>query len=187
MDKTQNASEMILRLLDMKAIMGSVLEIGCGTGGNSLHISGDGYPALGIDSSAEKIAVARQNAQLMLARRGICARFKLCGIFHLETLSELFFTIIDSGKLQSLNPEEGKQYLHSILKILEPSGSLILLLPQDGVVANMSTETEIHQWIRGLVEPYFSIDSLIFGSKGLGLDEKNPDHAVILKKETEHE
>ena len=182
-DNDQNANGIILRLLELDAIKGSVLEIGCGLGKNVLHISGSGYPALGIDLSGEKISIARQKAQLMLARRGVCARFKQCGLFQLETLSEIFYTIIDSGNLQNMEPGKQRQFLFSMYQILEPDGSAILIIPAG--VSNESARIGSNRfsWLEELILPGFNLTSIVDNFKKTSEDDStNQDTAVILKK-----
>lgn len=182
-DNDQNANGMILRLLELDAISGSVLEIGCGLGENALHISGAGFPTLGIDPSGEKISIARQKAQLMLARRGICARFKQCGLLQLESLSEIFFTIIDSGNLHTMEPREQRQFLFSIYQILEPDGSLILIIHSRDSNESASSGSDRSRWLKELVEPGFNITTIIDNLDNTGEDDPaNSDYVVILEK-----
>src|SRR5690349_14985971 len=59
----------IVRLASADGFSGAVLDAGCGTGENALHIASLGLPVLGIDVAETALAMARQEA----ADRGIVA------------------------------------------------------------------------------------------------------------------
>ncbi len=98
---TGKPQNIIIELVDSGEIQGKVLEIGCATGENSLHIAGAGYPTLGIDPSKEAILIAKQKSEVMLARRGICARFKQFIPHNLGLINESFNVIIDNSYLSN--------------------------------------------------------------------------------------
>ena len=151
---TGKPQNIIIELVDSGEIQGTVLEIGCGTGENSLHISGAGYPTLGIDPSREDIHIAKQKAQVMLARRGICARFKQFIPQNLGMIQEYFNVIIDNNTFQTIPFEERENYTRSMVPLLEPGGSLLLIItPGPG---NLFIQTE--RDIVNAVEQFFPQD-----------------------------
>src|SRR5499427_8110887 len=52
----------IVRLASDAAITGPVLDAGCGTGENALHIAALGLPVLGVDVAETALAIAREKA-----------------------------------------------------------------------------------------------------------------------------
>src|SRR5215469_17018004 len=61
----------IVRLASDGGFAGAVLDAGCGTGENALHVARLGLPVLGIDVAATALAIAREKAEV----RGIDAEF----------------------------------------------------------------------------------------------------------------
>src|SRR5690349_1328384 len=61
----------IVRLASEGRFTGSVLDAGCGTGENSLHVASLRLSVLGIDVAETALAIARKKA----AERGIAAEF----------------------------------------------------------------------------------------------------------------
>jgi SAM-dependent methyltransferase len=52
----------IVRLASDGAFTGAVLDAGCGTGENALHLAALGLPVLGFDVAETALAIARQKA-----------------------------------------------------------------------------------------------------------------------------
>jgi SAM-dependent methyltransferase len=116
----------IIQLVDEGWIKGATLDVACGTGENALHVSGFGFPALGLDSSQPMLRIAREKSQLMQARRGMCARFKPGRPHQLLNLGEIFETIYDFGLYQTLPANIQVEYIDSLDKIIQPDGHYIL-------------------------------------------------------------
>ena len=72
----------IRRLADEGAFAGAVLDAGCGTGENALHIASLGLQVLGVDVAETALSIAREKA----AARGIDADFVVADAFHLDRL-----------------------------------------------------------------------------------------------------
>ncbi len=72
----------------------SILDLGCGTGGHAMHWAEMGYNVIGIDSSKEMIAYAKQ----MSEERDIDIEFQCMRLNHFATpLQQEFDTIICVG------------------------------------------------------------------------------------------
>src|SRR3954469_3728233 len=61
----------IVRLAGEGAFDGTVLDAGCGTGENALHVASLGLAVLGVDVAATALSIAREKA----AARGVDADF----------------------------------------------------------------------------------------------------------------
>lgn len=140
---TGKPQKIIIELVDTGEIYGSVLEIGCGTGENSIHIAGAGYPTLGIDPSKMTIQIAKQKSEVMLARRGICARFKQFVPQNLGLINESFNIIIDNHTFQTTPTEERANYSRSMVPLLEPGGSIILIISSGSGNLPIRTESDV--------------------------------------------
>ncbi len=57
-----------------------MLDAGCGTGENALHLASLGLPVLGFDVAETALAIARKKA----AERGIKVEFAAADALHLE-------------------------------------------------------------------------------------------------------
>src|SRR4249920_1176469 len=72
----------IVRLAADGGFAGAVLDAGCGTGENALHVASLGLPVLGFDVAETALAIARAKAR----DRGIEAEFAAADALHLERL-----------------------------------------------------------------------------------------------------
>jgi ubiquinone/menaquinone biosynthesis C-methylase UbiE len=64
------------------AFAGGVLDAGCGTGENALHIASLGLRVVGVDVAGAALSIARKKA----AARGIDADFVVADAVHLDRL-----------------------------------------------------------------------------------------------------
>ena len=97
----------VVRLAARGAFRGPVLDAGCGTGENALHLAALGLPVLGVDVAGTALAVARQHA----AERGLPAEFAAADALHLERLGRRFATVLDCGLFHTLDAGERRTYL----------------------------------------------------------------------------
>jgi SAM-dependent methyltransferase len=105
-------------------IRGTVLDVGCGTGENALHMAALGLPTWGIDIVPGAIAQACARAR----QRGLpLGRFLVADVLALETLGMRFDTVIDSGLFHALSDAERPFFLRGLDAVLEPGGSYHLL------------------------------------------------------------
>jgi 2-polyprenyl-3-methyl-5-hydroxy-6-metoxy-1,4-benzoquinol methylase len=73
-----------------------VLDAGCGTGENALHVASLGLSVLGVDVAETALAIAREKA----ADRGIEVELAAADAFQLERLGRRFETVLDCGLFQ---------------------------------------------------------------------------------------
>src|SRR5215217_2367464 len=81
----------IVRLAAAGGFAGAVLDAGCGTGENSLHVASLGLSVLGVDVAETALAIARAKAD----ERGIDVAFATADAFRLEELGRRFATALD--------------------------------------------------------------------------------------------
>jgi len=99
-------------------ILGSVLDVGCGTGENALHLANRGHDVVGIDGSAGAISIARAKA----VTRGQPVQFRLGDALALSSLQRSFDTILDSGLFHVFSDEDRPRYVRSLASVLRPGG-----------------------------------------------------------------
>jgi SAM-dependent methyltransferase len=115
----------IVRLAAEGAFAGAVLDAGCGTGENALHIAALGHDVLGVDVAQTALAIAREKA----AARGIDADFAACDALHLDHLGRTFDTVLDCGLFHTFDGDERRAYVASLAAVTR--GTLHVLCFRD--------------------------------------------------------
>jgi len=101
-----------------------VLDAGCGSGENALHLAALGHAVWGIDLSAVAIGMARAKARECGQP---AARFLVHDALELAALGIRFDTVIDSGLFHAMVDAEQRAYLGSVAEVLRPGGRLHIL------------------------------------------------------------
>ena len=116
-----------VRLAESGLLTGQVLDVGCGTGEQSLLAASHGARATGVDLSPAAIAQARAKA----AQRGLDVRFEVADALDLGQLDPNFDVIIDSGVFHVFSDEDRPRYVASLAAVLRPGGTLYLMCFSD--------------------------------------------------------
>jgi SAM-dependent methyltransferase len=106
---------------------GTVLDAGCGTGENALHVASLGLPVLGVDVAQTALAIARAKA----AERGIEAEFVAADALALDRLGRGFDTVLDCGLFHTFDAGERPGYVASLASVTEPGATLYVLCFSD--------------------------------------------------------
>jgi SAM-dependent methyltransferase len=117
----------IVRLAAQGGFAGAVLDAGCGTGENALHLASLGLSVLGVDVAETALAIAREKAD----DRGIVAAFAEADAFRLERLGRRFETVLDCGLFHTFDAEERPDYVASLASVTEHEGALYVLCFSD--------------------------------------------------------
>jgi SAM-dependent methyltransferase len=117
----------ILRLASEGAFAGAVLDAGCGTGENALHVASLGLHVLGVDVAETALSIAREKA----AGRGIDAEFVVADAFHLHRLGRVFETVLDCGLFHTFDGDERRDYVASLASVTGRGGHLYMLCFSD--------------------------------------------------------
>lgn len=109
-------------------ITGDVLDVGCGTGENSLYLAAQGRRVLGIDFAQIAIYRAREKAR----ERGSSAAFCLHDATRLRTLEiptrdGRVDCVIDSGLFHCLSDEQRTEYIDGLAHVLRPGGRMFMM------------------------------------------------------------
>jgi len=116
-----------VQLVEAGEIVGSVLDVGCGTGENALFLASQGHTVWGIDSSP----IAINNAQSKAERRKLNVNFLLWDALDLHNLGSTFDTIIDSGLFHVLSDAERTLFITNLAAVLSPGGTYFMLCFSD--------------------------------------------------------
>lgn len=103
----------IVRLAGDGAFAGAVLDAGCGTGENTLHIASLGLRVLGVDVAETAVSIARERA----ADRGIDADFAVADALGLSGLGRVFDTVLDCGLFHTFDNDERRGYVSSLASV----------------------------------------------------------------------
>ncbi len=152
------AQPVVVEVEAVGGFRGAVLDAGCGTGENSLHLAGRGHEVVGIDWSPIAIDRARAKAE---ARR-LPARFEVADALDLAALGRRFDSILDCGLFHTFDDDARPAYVESLAAAAAPGAVLHLLCfsdqePWDGGPRHVS-RTEIRRsfaggWIVDSIEP----------------------------------
>ena len=116
-----------MRLAGEGAFAGTVLDAGCGTGENALHIASLGLHVLGVDVAQTALSIARKNA----AARGMDAEFVVGDALHLDRLNRVFETVLDCGLFHTFDSDERRDYVESLASVTGRRGHLYVLCFSD--------------------------------------------------------
>ena len=117
----------VVRLAAQGGFAGAVLDAGCGTGENALHVASLGLPVLGVDVAETALAIARAKA----GDRGIEAEFAFADALHLERLGRRFSTVLDCGLFHSFNGDERPGYVASLASVTQHGATLYVVCFSD--------------------------------------------------------
>jgi SAM-dependent methyltransferase len=117
----------IVRLAGEGAFAGAVLDAGCGTGENALHLAALGLDVLGVDVAETALSIAREKA----AARGLDGDFVLADALHLDRLGRVFETVLDCGLFHTFDSDERRDYVATLASVTSRGGNLYLLCFSD--------------------------------------------------------
>ena len=117
----------VVRLASEGAFSGAVLDAGCGTGENTLHVASLGFSVLGVDVAETALAIARTKA----ADRGIAVEFAAADALELARLGRRFNTVLDCGLFHTFDGDERPRYVASLASVTERGGTLCVVCFRD--------------------------------------------------------
>jgi cyclopropane fatty-acyl-phospholipid synthase-like methyltransferase len=125
------------------ALVGPVLDVGCGTGEHALMVAALGLEATGVDTSPTAIARAERKA----SERGLKARFLVQDALELASLGEQFGTVVDCGLFHVFDPEDRPRVVESLGAVMGTGARYHMLCfsdrPQPGWVPRRVSRAEI--------------------------------------------
>ena len=117
----------VVRLASEGGFSGTVLDAGCGTGENALHLASLGLPVLGVDVAETALVIAREKSKA----RGITVEFATTDAFHLRDLQRMFETVLDCGLFHTFDCDERIRYVASLASVTKRDGTLYVLCFSD--------------------------------------------------------
>ncbi len=101
---------------------GRALDLGCGTGTNSIYLAHHGFRVVGVDFSSKAIAIARAKAQTEHAK----VEFVQSDVTRLEFLQEPFDFVLDIGCFHGIPESERTRYVSQLKRLTQPASIFML-------------------------------------------------------------
>ncbi len=121
--ETGRPQKEFIQLEQVGEIVGSVLDIGCGTGENALYFAEHGHEVWGIDFTS----LAIQKAKEKDIQRHLTVTFLLLNVLELYKLGRTFDTVIDSGLFHVLSDEERPLFVSNLATVVDRGGTYFML------------------------------------------------------------
>ena len=110
---------------------GDVLDIGCGTGDNAVHLASRGHTVTGLDGARGAVELGRERA----AARGVTVTFDVADAFDLPEAGR-YDTVLDCALYHCLPSERRAAYAAALHRAARPGGWLNLLAISDRAPEN---------------------------------------------------
>ena len=101
---------------------GRALDLGCGTGTNSIYLARRGFSTVGIDFSPKAIASAHDKAR----KAGVEVDWYVADATRLDFLNPPFDFVLDLGCLHTIEPTRRAQYVANLARLTRV-GSVYML------------------------------------------------------------
>ena len=117
----------VVDLAECNGFTGRVLDVGCGTGDNSLFLARRGIDVVGIDTAEHAIQLAVEKAQTV----DRAPRFLVADALELARLNTTFDSVLDCGFFHTLTDDGRALYLHGLGEVLPPGAALHIVCFSD--------------------------------------------------------
>jgi cyclopropane fatty-acyl-phospholipid synthase-like methyltransferase len=104
---------------------GTALDLGCGTGDNSIYLAKHGWKVTGVDFVAKAVDKARAKAEA----DKVAVNFTLADVTRLssEGVGSDFGLIVDNGCLHGMSPEDRDAYVREVTAVAARDARLLLV------------------------------------------------------------
>jgi cyclopropane fatty-acyl-phospholipid synthase-like methyltransferase len=103
----------------------TALDLGCGTGDNSIYLAKHGWQVTGVDFVATAVTKARAKAEA----RKVTVNFARADVTRLSTegIGTNFGLIVDNGCLHGMSAEDRDAYVREVTAVAAPEARLLLV------------------------------------------------------------
>ncbi len=113
----------IVHLAEQGEIRSAVLDVGCGTGENTLYLAELGFEVVGIDIVPTAVEKALNRGK----ERSLAATFLVWDALKLQELGRRFNTVIDSGFFHVLPDKKRPLFVKSLASVLDLGGTYLMM------------------------------------------------------------
>jgi SAM-dependent methyltransferase len=158
------------------------LDIGCGTGDNSIWLAQNGFQVIGTDTSNIALKKAKEKA----SKTNIDCDFILVNFLKSKIEGAPFGFVFDRGCFHALSSQnDRRRFAQNVADHLEEAGLWLTLVGNaDGHRQGFGPPQRTAGDIVSAVEPYFEVLSLTFGH--FGSNRQNPPRAWICLIQKRH-
>ncbi len=146
----------VVGLAEAGAFAGSVVDLGCGTGENALHLASLGLRVTGVDAAPTAIARAAEKA----ARRGLPATFRVADALELARLGSTFDAALDCGLFHVFSDEERVRYERGLRSIVAIGGRSFILCFSDLQPGSIGPRRVSQAELRGTFDRGWRVDAI---------------------------
>jgi len=104
----------------------TVVDLGCGAGREALYLARQGCRVIGVDSSAEALARARERQAAEPGGADLDVEWRLGGVYAPPVADASVDVALDRGCLHGIEREDRPRYAAAVGRILRPGGALLL-------------------------------------------------------------
>lgn len=113
----------MMQLEQAGKIVGSVLDIGCGTGCNAIYLAERGHTVTAFDLVPEAIGQAKAR----LGSRQLPVTFQVANVLQLPDFGKQFDTGMDAGVFHVFNDKDRARYVENVHRQLKTGAMLYLI------------------------------------------------------------
>jgi SAM-dependent methyltransferase len=142
---------------------GRVLDLGCGTGTNSIYLAQHDWEAWGVDFTSQAIAQARRKARAA----GVAVRFLHGDVTRLDKLPlpSPFTLFFDLGCFHGLDPDRRASYARGLMRLAAP-GSRYLLYAFEPCCLNGHAVGLTPEEVAATFAGIFAVQQVVWGTGG---------------------
>ena len=113
----------IVELVKNGGVKGRALELGCGTGTNSVYLAQQGLDVVAVDFSPKAIELAREKAK----QAGVSVDFRVGDVTRLDFLRDLFDFALDVVCFHGLADDDRTRYAQHLARLTHPGSRFLML------------------------------------------------------------
>ncbi len=110
--------ELVDLIETQKLPAGRALDLGCGTGTNTIYLAKHGWEAVGVDFVGKAIGTAKRKAQAA----GVAIQHFQADVTNLDFLDPPFNLVLDIGCFHNLSAGQRALYISGVERLLRPGG-----------------------------------------------------------------